>query len=53
MFDGDHSSWIGDKPPEWENIAAWLHADRIARSPGGESMKAILAARRHSGNEMR
>ena len=31
LLRGDHSEWIGDRPPQWQAIADGIHRDRIER----------------------
>jgi len=42
FLSADRSYWMGNLPPEWESIADWIHADRIARTSRGVSMRAKL-----------
>lgn len=37
VLDGDNSHWQGPKPPDWQQIALGIHADRIQRGVNDEN----------------
>ena len=44
LLAGDASRSIGTTPIDWSRITDWIHADRIARSEGGETMHLRILA---------